>query len=91
MTRIPLADRIQYELGEIELARSSCMVAEARMLHALSHNQLQDAMEAAREAAISARQLHTMLAHLETVIGAEIQPNDDDYEDSEQVYEGKVA
>lgn len=88
--KIILADRIQFELGEIELARSACMVAEAKMLHALGRKQYQDAMEAAHEAAIKARQLHTMLAHLETVIGAEIQPNDDDFEDAKQVY-GDVA
>lgn len=91
MSKIDLTDRIQFELHEIELARSACMVAEAKMLHALGRQQYQDAMEAAHEASIKARQLHTMLAHVETVIGAEIQPSDDDFEDSELVYEGKVA
>lgn len=91
MSKFTLAERLQYELGEIELARSCCMVAEAKMLHALARNQLQDAMEAAHEASVKARQLHTMLAHLETVIGAEMQPDADDFENSPNVYEGKVA
>lgn len=86
-----LRERLKYELDEIALARSDCMLAEAKMVLAIDRGQFQDAQEAAHQGQVKAKQLHTMLAHIETVIGVEIQSSADDFEDSNLVYEGKVA
>lgn len=83
--------RIGFELDEIALCQGECATTAALMRQSLGARRPDDALEYARQATVKARDLHTMLAHIETLIAVEIQPSADDFEDSELVYEGKVA
>lgn len=84
-------ERVGFELDEIALCQGECATATALMRQMLGARKFDDALEYARQATVKARDLHTMLAHIEALVAVEIQPSEDDFEDSKLVYEGKVA
>lgn len=80
--------RISFELDEIALCQGECATASALMHQMLGARKFDDALEYARQATVKARDLHTMLAHIETLVALEMQPSADDFEASPNVYEG---
>lgn len=65
---------ISFELDEIALCQGECATASALMRQMLGARKFDDALEYARQATVKARDLHTMLAHIETLVALEIQP-----------------
>ena len=83
-----LRRKIQPELTEIVAAQITLGVEAAAMLEAADAENWPDATKHARAAAEKAGQLRIMLDHIADVAERDAKLGADDFEDSNQVYEG---